>query len=102
MDFLIGLFAANAIPHFVFGRLDAGVLGLFGYSGQGNVIYSIVCVAISLLLFHIQHGLTNFADHMILVGVLTIVASYWIGWPVIMRFLKRPNQSDSSSDRDHV
>ncbi|WP_146509857.1 hypothetical protein [Thalassoglobus neptunius] len=102
MDFLIGLFAANAIPHFVFGRLDAGVLGLFGHSGRGNVLYSIVCVVIALTLFHMQHGLATLADHMILVGVLTIVASYWIGWPVIMRYLKRPLQSDSSSERDQV
>lgn len=88
IDFLIGVFAANALPHYVMGRLDARVLGLFGYSSRGNIAYAIFCSAISLGLFHFKYGLGSISEHMILLGVLFVVGSYFFGWPIIDRYLR--------------
>ena len=98
IDFLIGLFGANALPHFVMGKLDARVLGLFGCSGRANVAYAWFCSLISLGLFQWKYGLANVADHMMFVGICCVVLSYYFGWPVIMRFLRKPANDRSDCD----
>lgn len=92
VDFLIGLFAANALPHYVFGRLDSRVLSLFGFSAAGSVAYAFFCTVVSLVLFHDKYGLDALLDHGVLLGVLFVVLSYYVGWPIISKFLiQRPS-----------
>lgn len=98
IDFLIGVFAANALPHFVMGQLDAGVLGLFGYSRRANVAYAGVCTLISLLLFHWKYGLENVFDHMLFVGISFVVVSYYVGWRIILRFLRKLKSVETRPD----
>lgn len=89
IDFLIGVFAANALPHFVLGCVDAQVLGLFGYGARQNRLYGYFCAAVALLLFHVRYGLSTLLAQPMLLGVLFVVFSYFLGWPVIDRFLRR-------------
>lgn len=96
LDFLIGLFAANALPHYLFFRFDPGILGLFGYSARGNLAYAFFCLVISLGLFHFKYGLASLAEHGMLAGVLVVVFSYFVGWPVINRFLTRSPAASQS------
>ncbi|QDT31672.1 hypothetical protein [Thalassoglobus polymorphus] len=87
IDFLIGLFAANALPHYLIGRFDGRILGLFGYSARANIAYSFLCTAIALGLFQYKYGLESIADHGMLLGVLLVVFSFYGGWPIITRYL---------------
>lgn len=89
IDFLIGLCAANAIPHFVLGCLDAQVLGLFGYGPKANIAYALFCSICSLALFHYRYGLATLGDHWMLLGVLCVAGGYYIGWPIVLRRLSR-------------
>ncbi|MEM7164972.1 MAG: hypothetical protein AAF581_05870, partial [Planctomycetota bacterium] len=65
VDFLIGLFAVNALPHYLFGRLDTGVLSLFGFSAKGNLLYAGFCLTLSIGLFAYKYGLGAPSEHMI-------------------------------------
>lgn len=99
IDLLIGLFAANALPHYVFGRLDSRVLGLFGYSGKANLAYAFFCSFVSLGLFHWKYGLQSITEHGILIGVFFVVVSYYAGWAVIDRYLTdRASHSGDSTE----
>lgn len=92
IDFLIGLFAANALPHFVMGRLDARVLSLFGYGARANVLYSLFCVIVAVSLFQYKYGLALLPQHGMLCGVLLIVLCYYFGWSLMTRFLRDRTQ----------
>lgn len=87
IDILIGLFAANAIPHFLIGKFDARILGLFGYGAKANLAYSYFCMAIALGLFHYQYGITQLAEHGMLIGVLLVVFGFYLGWPIVNNYL---------------
>lgn len=87
IDFLIGLFAANALPHYLIGKYNGRVLCLFGYGARANIAYSLFCVAVSLALFQFKYGLLELAKHGVLLGVLFVLFSFYLGWPIIQRFL---------------
>lgn len=98
IDFLIGVFAANALPHYLFGRFDARILGLFGFSAKANIAYAVFCTVVSLALFQWKYGLETVAEHGVFLGVTFVVFSFYVGWSVIDRFLTdhSPQPSDSA------
>ena len=89
VDFLIGFFAVNALPHYLFGRMNVGVLSLFGFGALGNLCYSALCLVISLALFSSKYGLGSLGEHMLFVGGLTVVLVYLVSWDLVNRFLRR-------------
>lgn len=89
IDFLIGFGAVNALPHYLFGRLNIGVLSLFGYSAKGNIYYAALCLVMSLSLFAYKYGFSSFGEHMIFVGTLLIVFAYLVLWGFINRYLRK-------------
>ncbi len=89
IDFLIGLFAANALPHYLVGRFDGRILGLFGYGPKANMVYSFLCTAIALGLFQIKYGLDSLVEHGMLLGVFCVVFGFYAGWPIIDRYLRQ-------------
>ena len=89
IDFLIGLFAVNALPHYLFGRMNIQVLSLFGYSAKGNLCYAAFCLAVSVGLFTYQHGLQTIGERPTLVGVLFVVICYMALWDLVNRFLRK-------------
>lgn len=95
VDFLIGFFAVNALPHYLFGRMNSGVLGLFGFGPRANVAYAIFCLSVSVCLFLTQHSVTDWRNHMTFLGALTIVVAYLLTWDFIDRFLRRSASPDS-------
>ena len=90
VDFLIGLFLANAMPHYLFGRLQVGVLSLFGYTARANIAYGLLCFVAAAGLFGWKYGfsLASLQQHMTLVGTAVVVVSYLLGWDVVNRFLR--------------
>ncbi len=76
VDFLIGFFLMNAMPHMLMGILDVRFLSLFGFSARANVGYSAFNVLVAAILFHVEHGLDQLLDNGVAVGVLTMLAIY--------------------------
>ncbi|MBK04494.1 MAG: hypothetical protein CL920_27645 [Deltaproteobacteria bacterium] len=87
LDFLIGLFGINALPHYLFGRLNVRILSLFGYSAKANYAYSALCFVLSLGLFSYKYGFSQWKQHTMYFGVLFVTLSFYVGWPFIDRFL---------------
>ena len=78
IDFLIGFFAANSIPHFVIGICKIRFLSLFGYTPMANIFYSVLCFLMSLGLFHFEYGISSILNYSLYVGVLTVLVGYFV------------------------
>lgn len=69
IDFLIGFFLMNAMPHTLFGLMRIRFLSIFGFGALANLGYGFVNIVIALILFHIQYGISTLASHGIVIGV---------------------------------
>ncbi|MCA9966700.1 MAG: hypothetical protein KC423_20765 [Anaerolineales bacterium] len=78
IDFLIGFFLMNAMPHMIYGQTKIRFLNAFGFSWQGNLAYSALNVIIALGLFHWQHGIQTIANHGTMIGALALFVIYLI------------------------
>lgn len=78
IDFLIGFFLMNAMPHMIYGQTKIRFLNAFGFSPQGNLAYSISNVIIALTLFQVQYGLQSLPSHGLMVGALALFVIYLI------------------------
>lgn len=76
LDFLIGFFLMNAMPHILFGLLKIRFFSAFGFSHQGNLGYGLFNVAFALVLFHIQYGIEALTSHGIVIGAGTMLLIY--------------------------
>lgn len=76
IDFLIGFFLMNAMPHNLFGLLKIRFLSLFGFSSMGNLGYGLLNIVVALLLFHIQYGLQTVFNHGIILGAVAMLLIY--------------------------
>ncbi len=88
MDFLIGLFLMNAMPHFVIGVANIRFLSLFGFSGTANMCYSALCFAVSLALFHIEYGISDLLQNGIFLGAMTILVIYYFTTKFLYKFFE--------------
>ena len=89
IDFLIGMGAINALPHYLFGRMKIGVLSLFGFNPRGNLFYAAFCMALSMGLFAYKYGFSSIGEHMWYAGELFVVWTYIIFWDLVNRYLRR-------------
>ena len=78
IDFFIGLFLMNAMPHFILGKWNQRMLSGFGYGDKANILYSIANLAISLSLFMYQYGTAGLLENGIYVGAFTVVLAFYI------------------------
>jgi hypothetical protein len=78
IDFLIGFFLMNAMPHILFGLLKIRFFSAFGFSPQGNIGYGLLNIVGALVLFHIQYGIQTFMEHGIVVGAGTMLLIYLV------------------------
>ena len=78
LDFLIGFFLMNAMPHWIFGITKTPMLSAFGLSPQANIAYSFLNVAIALTLFQFQYGIQTFLSSGIAVGALAMLVIYYL------------------------
>jgi hypothetical protein len=91
IDFLIGLTVANSIPHFLVGAAGIRFLGMFGYGNKANMAYSLFSIIVSLILFHINYGITSIFEMPMYVGALFVAVSYVFGSHILVKlFAKRP------------
>lgn len=76
IDFLIGFFLMNAMPHLLCGLFEIRMLSVFGFSRAANLGYAAFNTTAALLLFHIQYGIAALWQHGIMLGAGTILLAY--------------------------
>ena len=89
VDFFIGLFLANAMPHFILGITKTKFLGPFGYSPIGNIVYAAIQFIISLILIHIQYGLAIIFKNGMLLAAVLVMTMFFIFGKIVLRFYNR-------------
>ncbi len=78
IDFLIGIFLMNAMPHMLFGLIRLRFLSLFGFSAWGNLLYSLVNIFAAGALYHHQYGINALKLDGISLGALAMLAIYLV------------------------
>jgi len=76
MDFFIGWFLMNAMPHLLVAQTEVRFLSLFGFSVKGNYAYAAFNLIVSIILFQIQYGLNNLLNNGLYLGALFILVIY--------------------------
>lgn len=78
IDFLVGFFLMNAMPHMIFGLIRLRFLSLFGFSAIGNLLYSLVNIGIAGGLYHHQYGINAVLQDGVAMGALAMLVIYAI------------------------
>jgi len=78
IDFFIGFFLMNAMPHMLFGLIRLRFLSAFGFSAPANIAYAFLNVIIAGLLYNYQYGIKTLIDDGIVLGALTMILIYLI------------------------
>ncbi|MFT7584700.1 MAG: hypothetical protein ACI9EW_001121 [Cellvibrionaceae bacterium] len=78
INFLIGFFLMNAMPHWIFGITKTRMLSAFGFSPKANIAYSFLNVAFAAALFQFQHGLSQLMGNGIALGALAMLVIYYL------------------------
>ncbi len=78
IDFLIGFFLMNAMPHLIFGLIRLRFLSLFGFSAWGNLLYALVNVGIAGGLYDYQYGINALLQDGVALGGLAMLVIYAI------------------------
>lgn len=78
IDFFIGFFLMNAMPHFILGKWNQRMLSGFGYGDRANQWYSLANLAVSLALFIYHYGAAGLLVNGMYVGALTILIAFYI------------------------
>ena len=91
IDFFIGFFLMNAMPHFVLGVWKGRMFSAFGFGNKQNIAYGFVCFAISVTLFIYEYGIAGFCRNGIFAGALLILVIYFVTghfWKNLFRIKK--------------
>ena len=78
IDFLIGFFLANAIPHFVVGVMDIRFLSLFGFGAKQNILYSLWNLFWAVAITWYVYGLDWLMSNGLFLGAAFILVSYFV------------------------
>lgn len=76
-EFLIGLFLANSLAHFVLSFTRIRFLSLFGFSSKGNLFYSLFNLLMSLLIATYHWGIDGLLSQGSFLGGLFILLAYY-------------------------
>lgn len=78
LDFFIGFFLMNAMPHFVLGVWSGRMFSAFGFGDKQNIAYALLNAGISISLFLYAYGLDGLTANGIYSGALLILIIYFI------------------------
>ncbi len=78
IDFLIGFFLMNAMPHFVLGVWKARMFSAFGFGNLQNILYGVMNGVIATGLFLWEYGINGFMEQGIFAGALLILVIYYL------------------------
>ena len=91
--FLIGFFLMNAMPHLLFGLLRIRFFSLFGFSAAGNLAYAAFNIAMAMLLFHLEVGLSNLINNGVVLGAGAMLLIYLITGRFFYNLFNKNTQS---------
>lgn len=95
IDFLIGFFLMNAMPHWLFGITRTRMLSAFGFTAQANIAYSFLNVAIAFSLFQFQYGLQQLFESGILLGAFAMLVIYYLTGKFFINLFQENSNSES-------
>jgi hypothetical protein len=78
IDFLIGLFLMNAMPHLALGIWKGRMFSAFGFGNKQNIAYSFLCLLLSIILFVYKYGIRGIFENGIYAGALLLLLIYFI------------------------
>jgi hypothetical protein len=93
LDFLIGFTLMNAMPHFLFGLLRVRFFSVFGFSSRENIAYGFLNVAIALVLFSIDYGISALMHQGIVIGALAMLLIYLVSGRFFYRLFQKENST---------
>lgn len=93
IDFFIGFFLMNAMPHLLFGLLKIRFISAFGFGSTGNVVYAFLNVVAALVLFHIQYEIQDLMNHGIMIGGGTILFIYFVSGRFFYNLFQQKDES---------
>lgn len=88
IDFLIGFFLMNAMPHFVLGIWKGRILSAFGFGSIPNILYGVTNFVVSIALFLYQYGFAGFEEHSIYLGAVTMMLIYFVTGQLVYKFFR--------------
>ena len=94
VDFLIGFFLMNAMPHSLFGLLKIRFLSAFGFSPHGNIGYGLLNIAVALVLFHFQYGIQELMNHGIVLGTGAMLLIYLVSGRFFYNLFQHRKETD--------
>ena len=77
IDFFIGFFLMNAMPHFILSVWKGRILSAFGFGNKQNLAYSLLNFGLALGLFFYAYGWNGFSENGIFIGCLIILLIYY-------------------------
>ena len=95
IDFIIGFFLMNAMPHFVLGVWNGRILSLFGFGKWANIGYGLLNFVVANTLFLYQYGINGYAEHGIFAGAMLVLVIYLITGESIRRVFAKKTGNDS-------
>ena len=88
VDFLIGLSLIHALPHFILGVWNRRFPSPFGPGSTPNIMYSLLILSFSFILFIIKYGLAELMTQGIYLGAITTIVFYSIVGPILYKRIK--------------
>jgi len=93
VDFFIGFFLMNAMPHFVLGTWKARILSAFGFGNKQNITYGLLNFGFSISLFMYKYGWQGLGSNGIYLGCLFILIIYFISGNFLYKIFSRDQGS---------
>lgn len=93
IDFLIGFFLMNAMPHFVLGVWGGRMFSAFGFGNKQNIAYGLLNFCLSVGLFLFTYGLEGLQANGIYAGALFILLIYLLTghfWQKLFKEKEKP------------
>ena len=93
IDFLIGATLMNAMPHYVLGVWKGRMLSAFGFGDIKNMLYGVLCFALSLGLYFYKYGLGHLFNDGMYAGAMFILVIYFLTgrlWYVLFHVRSTP------------
>lgn len=78
IDFAIGAFLMNAMPHLILGIWKGRMLSGFGIGDKQNIAYGTFCCAVSIGLYIYKYGIEHYFDNGIYAGASSILIFYFL------------------------
>ena len=89
IDFLIGFFLMNAMPHWVLGTWGGRMFSIFGFGDRQNLAYGLLNFGLSVSLYIYNYGLESIVENGIYLGALTILVIYLLTGRMFFKLFKK-------------